>query len=389
MENSQTEVIIAMVGNVDAAKSTVTGVLTDSLNRLDDGKGSARSRILHHPHEKESGRTSSIGHAFIHEEKRYINFIDLAGHEKYLKTTIKGVTTYYPDFAILCVEKNLTHMTREHLKLLLTMRIPFMFLVTKIDLIPEPHLKKNIRKLHNYVKQAQKSVVEITNVKDIGTTLQHGEGIVPLLKISNVTGENLDLLKQFVRQVPKRVHHFFPGFVIDKVFKVKGYGTIVSGVTGIDLHKNQELYMGPLINDGFVKTKIRSIHDDYRHFVDVLPAGVRGCLWIKWDNDDKIKIRPGTIMSLTPLTTTKRFKANVIIFHHSTQIMAGYEAYANMGAIKESIRFTKINGDVLRSGDKTEVEVEFMKHYNYIEPNMQFFFREGATRGIGKVTELL
>jgi len=47
-----------MVGNVDAGKSTLVGVLTKG--ELDDGNGSSRAKVLNFDHEIESGRTSSI-----------------------------------------------------------------------------------------------------------------------------------------------------------------------------------------------------------------------------------------------------------------------------------------------------------------------------------------
>ena len=52
------EIIIAVCGPVDAGKSSLVGVLTKG--ELDNGRGSARSRVLHHSHELDSGRTSSI-----------------------------------------------------------------------------------------------------------------------------------------------------------------------------------------------------------------------------------------------------------------------------------------------------------------------------------------
>ena len=104
---------IAMVGNVDAGKSTLTGALTSGM--LDDGRGSARTSIMKHRHEIESGRTSTAqshlmgfkasGEAInshkdhvrasrrksddelAKEAHRVITLMDLAGHEKYLKTT--------------------------------------------------------------------------------------------------------------------------------------------------------------------------------------------------------------------------------------------------------------------------------------------------------------
>jgi len=103
---------VAVVGNVDAGKSTLIGTLTSSL--LDDGRGSSRTFIMKHRHEIESGRTSTAsthlmgfrasGEAIAgrdalrtnrrksedevaKESFRLITLMDLAGHEKYLKTT--------------------------------------------------------------------------------------------------------------------------------------------------------------------------------------------------------------------------------------------------------------------------------------------------------------
>jgi len=103
---------VAVVGNVDAGKSTLIGTLTTS--SLDDGRGKCRTSIMKHRHEIESGRTSTatthlmgfrstgqpIGgrdqvrankrkgeDEIAREAYRVITLMDLAGHEKYLKTT--------------------------------------------------------------------------------------------------------------------------------------------------------------------------------------------------------------------------------------------------------------------------------------------------------------
>ncbi len=56
---------VAVVGNVDAGKSTLLGVLTHS--ELDNGRGHARQRLFRHKHEMESGRTSSVGNDILGE----------------------------------------------------------------------------------------------------------------------------------------------------------------------------------------------------------------------------------------------------------------------------------------------------------------------------------
>lgn len=115
---------VAVVGNVDAGKSTLLGVLTHC--ELDDGRGHARQRLFRHKHEMETGRTSSVGNDILgfdslgqvvnkpdhgtldwvkicEKSSKVITFIDLAGHERYLKTTVFGMTGHAPDFGMLMV----------------------------------------------------------------------------------------------------------------------------------------------------------------------------------------------------------------------------------------------------------------------------------------------
>lgn len=109
------EVRVAVIGNVDSGKSTILGVLTHG--QLDNGRGLARRKLFRHKHEMESGRTSSVGNDILgfdskgmvvntvdthaghldwvkicEASSKVITFIDLAGHERYLKTTIFGMT---------------------------------------------------------------------------------------------------------------------------------------------------------------------------------------------------------------------------------------------------------------------------------------------------------
>ena len=56
---------IAVVGNVDSGKSTLTCVLSCPAGVTDDGRGSLRERVFNFSHEKENGRTTSIAHEII------------------------------------------------------------------------------------------------------------------------------------------------------------------------------------------------------------------------------------------------------------------------------------------------------------------------------------
>ena len=93
---------IGVLGNVDSAKTTTISVLKNNI--LDNGRGSARSLIFKHKHEQDTGRTSSINHTHVkHSEEKVISYVDLAGHEKYLKTTVFGLNACSIDYAVILV----------------------------------------------------------------------------------------------------------------------------------------------------------------------------------------------------------------------------------------------------------------------------------------------
>lgn len=171
---SSRNIRIAVVGNVDAGKSTLIGTLTTS--SLDDGRGSSRCAIMKHRHEIESGRTSTAtSHllGFRHsgeviagrdrirankiksedeiarESYRIITLMDLAGHEKYLKTTIHGVSSGFADYSLILVNSRHppTHMTQHHLNLCCSFGIPVVVLFTKVDGCPEHALDTSKKEL--------------------------------------------------------------------------------------------------------------------------------------------------------------------------------------------------------------------------------------------------
>lgn len=63
-------------------------------------------------------------------------FFDLCGHEKFLRTTILGLTSTFPDLCLILVGANMgiNKMTQEHIFLCVTMKIPFAIFITKIDI---------------------------------------------------------------------------------------------------------------------------------------------------------------------------------------------------------------------------------------------------------------
>jgi len=72
------------------------------------------------------------------DSTKIVTFLDLCGHEKYLKTTMYGLVGMCPDYAMMVVGSNMgvARMTKEHLGIILCLKIPFFVVLTKIDLCP-------------------------------------------------------------------------------------------------------------------------------------------------------------------------------------------------------------------------------------------------------------
>jgi GTPase len=333
------------------------------------------------------------------------SFIDLAGHEKYLKTTIFGVTGMFPDYGIVVIAANtgITKLTREHIGILLYLHIPFIITITKIDMAP----KEIYQNLCNQLKKLlgknsfNKVLYFINNDKETDDYIKHMLGnsdIIPIVTISNKTGVNINNLHQILYHLPKRDKwEAIEGsiFYIDSTFLVPGIGLVVSGTNkGNTINIKQKLYLGPFLGDEFKEVTVRSIHNSLSENIEEAPSNLQSTLAIKLlnnkDNLERHNIRKGMVLvdNLDKFKgfVTKKFIAQINILHHSTTIKSGYSPVIHCGPIRQCASI-KLDDKILRNGDTCEAEFEFKYHPEFLEKNMIFFFRDGNTKGVGTVKE--
>ena len=157
---------VCVLGSADVGKSTLLGVLTGG--ELDNGRGRARLNMFRHLHEIQSGRTSSISHGILgfdstgavvdysshataeeicEKAHKLITLLDLAGHQKYLRTTISALTGYSPHYVMLVVSGSggVVGMTQEHLGIAVALEVPFFVVITKVDVTPTHKLANTMR----------------------------------------------------------------------------------------------------------------------------------------------------------------------------------------------------------------------------------------------------
>ncbi|XP_055940630.1 GTP-binding protein 1-like [Argiope bruennichi] len=420
-DNDFVEVRVAVIGNVDAGKSTLLGVLTHG--ELDNGRGFARMKLFRHKHEMESGRTSSVGNDILgfdscgnvvnkpdshggqldwvkicEAASKVITFIDLAGHERYLKTTIFGMTGHIPDFTMLMVGANagIVGMTKEHLGLALALNVPVFVVVTKIDMCPANILHDTMKLLVRILKSpgCRKIPVIVHSEDDVIVSATNfvSERLCPIFQVSNVTGENLGLLKMFLNLLSTRMPNSDSEpaeFQIDDTYSVPGVGTVVSGTTlKGTIRLNDTLMLGPDPLGHFQPVAVKSIHRKRMPVKEVRSGQTASFALKKIRRSD---IRKGMVMVSPALNPEAywEFKGEILVLHHPTTISPRYQAMVHCGSIRQTASILSMSMDCLRTGDKALVHFRFIKNPEYLRVGMRMVFREGRTKAVGNICLLI
>jgi len=413
-------ITIPVLGNVDCGKSTLISVLCTG--RLDDGKRGAMMKIARYLHEIISGRTSSISshhlgfnrngeivnyeiadplneaEIFLRSNK-IITFIDLAGHKRYLKTTVRGVTSRTPDYALLVVAANtgLLKMGREHLGISIALKIPIIAVITKTDITPKWVLKNTLEEIVSLLKKPglNKIPVLIKNLDDIILSAKNisSNRIVPIFIVSNVTGSGLDKLIEFLNVIPprmrwdERISEKSLMYIEDK-FNVRGVGLVVSGLMlqGA-ISKDDYVQVGPFSDGSFRISRVKSIHINRINCDRVIP-GQEACLALT--NIDYNEISKGMVVldkSINP-RATREFLAKITILKHPTTIKSGYQTVCHIHSVRHTVIFKDMSIEPMRTGDTGMVRLKFLKHPWYIRKNDTFILRDSRTRALGTILEL-
>ena len=445
---SSRNIRIAVVGNVDAGKSTLIGTLTTSC--LDDGRGKSRTSIMKHRHEIESGRTStatthlmgfrSTGEPIAgrdqvramkrksedeiaRESYRVITLMDLAGHEKYLKTTIHGVSSGFADHALILVNARHppTHMTQHHLNLCCSFGIPVIVVFTKIDGCPEHAFKLSKEGVIKMLRspEVQRTPYTVKNEQDIAMVIDKLHTLAPMIETSCVSGEGIELLQKILFSLPKRrrhenkAHRSFE-FLVEDIFNVPGVGAVVSGfVNAGELTVGSNVFVGPTDDGTFMRTVAKSAHIA-RINTSHVTAGQSACLAFALNKELRKKLRRGMVVLKENPTSTLQFDAEICVLKgEGTTIRRSYQAYVHILNVRQSAFARNIEivnnhavglptshstsrGDkegeedviVLRPGSRAKVTFEFAKRPEYIRPGMRMLFRDGRVRGVGIITSI-
>ena len=240
--------IIGTAGHVDHGKTcliqALTGIDTDRLKE-----------------EKKRGITIELGFAWMDfPGGERVGIVDVPGHEKFVKNMLSGVGGMDLVMLVVAADEGIMPQTVEHLDILSILGIRHgVIVITKTDLA-DPEL----------VDLVEEDIRELT--KD--TFLENA----PVIPVSVYKNQGIHRLKETLYQIYKKLpdHKETRAFrlPVDRVFSLKGFGTIVTGtLLGGNIKKDQEAYLYP----ENLPVKIRSIQV-HETGVDKAHAGQRVAL---------------------------------------------------------------------------------------------------------------
>ncbi|QLH83143.1 GTPBP1 family GTP-binding protein [Halosimplex pelagicum] len=405
-------IVVGTAGHVDHGKSTLVGTLVTG--QPDDGEGGTRSYLDVQPHEVERGLSADLSYGVygfdddgpvrmdnpdrksdrarvVEEADRLVSFVDTVGHEPWLRTTIRGLVGQKLDYGLLTVaaDDGPTKTTREHLGILLATDLPTMVVVTKADIVSDERLDEVEREVERQLREVGKTPLSVAR-HGVGAAVEEiDDTVVPVLATSAVTMDGMDTLDELLERLPKTAGPTDDEFTmyVDRSYKVTGVGAVASGtIRSGRVEAGDELLLGPMQDGGFREVEVRSIEMHY-HRVDRAKAGRIVGIALKGVREADVERGMVLLPRDADPDPVREFEAEVMVLNHPTRIGEGYEPVVHLETVSEAAVFSPEDGRLL-PGDSGSARVRFKFRPYMVEEGQRFVFREGQSKGVGKVVDV-
>jgi selenocysteine-specific elongation factor len=259
-------VVVGTAGHIDHGKTSLVKALT----------GTDTDRL---PEEKARGITIDLGFAFLEEpDGLTIEIVDVPGHERFIKNMLAGVGGIDLAMLVIAADEGVMPQTREHLAICSLLRIKGgLIALTKTDLVEA-----------DWLELVREDLAGLTR----GTFLE-GAPIVP---VSARSGQGMDALRATLRdlavKVPSRASDQLARLPIDRVFTIKGFGTVVTGTLmagRLRVDDRAEVFPGGL------QAKVRGLQT-HGHPVTDASAGQRTA--VNLQGVDRAAVERGNVLGL-------------------------------------------------------------------------------------------
>jgi len=195
-------VIIGTAGHIDHGKSALVAALT----------GTQPDRLAE---EQRRGITIELGFAHLALPGLQLAFVDVPGHERFVGNMLAGAGGVDLVLLVIAADEGVKPQTREHFDICRLLGLERgMVVVTKADLVDDDALQHVCSEVQTFIH---------------GTFL----AAAPLVTVSTRSGAGLERLRQQLQTLaadsPRRAAGRPPRLPIDRVFTIKGFGTVVTG----------------------------------------------------------------------------------------------------------------------------------------------------------------
>ncbi len=276
------QIILGTAGHIDHGKTSlikaITGTDTDRLKE-----------------EKERGITIELGFASLDlPGGQHLGIIDVPGHEKFVKNMVAGATGIDIVVMVIAADEGVMPQTREHMEICTLLGIQHgLIVMTKTDMVEEEWLELALEDIREFSQ---------------GTFLEDS----PILPVSSVTGEGIpeliSALDDIAGNIPLRPPSSLFRLPIDRVFTMKGFGTVITGtlVSG-KINVGETIMVYPT----GITSKVRGlqVHNQSAESAD---AGMRTA--INFQGLDKTAVKRGEVLS-TPGALIASYMVDVS-FHY-------------------------------------------------------------------------
>lgn len=259
------QIILGTAGHIDHGKTSlikaVTGIDTDRLKE-----------------EKLRGITIELGFASMDlPGGRHLGIVDVPGHEKFVKNMVAGAVGIDLVVMVIAADEGVMPQTREHLEICTLLGIKYGFVVlTKIDLVDEEWLELVTEDVTGFIQ---------------GTFLENS----PIVPVSSVTGQGIqdfvNTLDELSTRIPGRSSTGLFRLPVDRVFTMKGFGTVVTGTLISGQVRVGDTIM---IYPSCITSKVRGIQVHNRS-VSSSEAGLRTA--INFQGLERAAIKRGEVLS--------------------------------------------------------------------------------------------
>jgi selenocysteine-specific elongation factor len=269
-------IIIGTAGHIDHGKTALVKALTGiDADRLQE--------------EKRRGITIDLG--FAHLElpapngvRLRFGFVDVPGHERFVRNMLAGVGGIDLVLLVIAADEGIKPQTREHFDICRLLAISRgITVLTKSDTVDSDTLEVVRLEVEDFLR---------------GSFLENS----PIVAVSSLKNTGLDELKlELIRigeEIPARDSGAITRLPIDRVFTMKGFGTVVTGtlVAG-NIHKEDELELFPSGNR--VRVRGLQVHGTK---ADQALAGERTALNLS--GVEKHELERGMVMAASGLLQT-------------------------------------------------------------------------------------